>query len=142
MVASRLTWSGASVGVSISTQRRMPSRMILESNALEEVEVIGMLFFLRGCARATLACFRMKRNPPDRSLTLVGAFARGDLFDQFDDAAPNLGIGDARERAGQRQALGGCQEIGDVGRRSSFDEALGVGRAARASLEQKRHRHL
>ena len=31
---------------------------------------------------------------------LVGVFARGDLLDQLDDAAPKLGIGDPRERAG------------------------------------------
>src|ERR1700743_3771235 len=34
MVASLLTCSGASVGVSISTQRRMPSRMALLSKGL------------------------------------------------------------------------------------------------------------
>src|SRR6267143_4190740 len=37
MVTSWLTWSGASVGVSISTQRRMPSRMVEESKGFEEV---------------------------------------------------------------------------------------------------------
>ena len=30
----------------------------------------------------------------------VRSFARGDLFDQIDNAASKLGIGDARERAG------------------------------------------
>ena len=29
---------------------------------------------------------------------LVGSFARGDLFDHLDNATPELGIGDARER--------------------------------------------
>src|SRR5450759_5436114 len=121
----------------------MPSRMTLESKALDEAEVIGMFFFFAGRTRgATLARFRLKRNPPDESSTLVGTFARGDLFDQFDDAAPELGVGDARERTGQRQALGGRQKIGNVGRRSSFGEAPGVRGAAGASLEQKRYRHL
>src|ERR1700737_3373426 len=34
--------------------------------------------------------------------TLIRGFARGDLLDQFDDAAAELGVGDACERAGQR----------------------------------------
>src|SRR5882724_11557083 len=42
MVTSWLTWSGASVGVSISTQRRIPSRMAVESKGFEEV-VVSML---------------------------------------------------------------------------------------------------
>jgi hypothetical protein len=42
MDASLLTCSGASVGVSISTQRRMPSSMVFESKASEEVAVIGV----------------------------------------------------------------------------------------------------
>src|SRR6267142_4311855 len=42
MVTSWLTWSGASVGVSISTQRRMPSRMVEESKGFEDV-VVSML---------------------------------------------------------------------------------------------------
>src|SRR5260370_39822079 len=41
MVGSVLAWSGVSVGVSISTQRRMPSRMVLESKGLA---VVSMLF--------------------------------------------------------------------------------------------------
>jgi hypothetical protein len=36
---------------------------------------------------------------------LVGSFVRGDLFDQIHNAAPKLGVGDARECAGQRQSL-------------------------------------
>src|SRR6266699_4818682 len=42
MVTSRLTWSGASVGVSISTQRRMPSRIVAESKGFEDA-VVSML---------------------------------------------------------------------------------------------------
>src|SRR4051795_9558387 len=34
MLASLLTWAGASVGVSISTQRRMPSRIAKASKGL------------------------------------------------------------------------------------------------------------
>src|ERR1700723_780376 len=42
MVASLLTWSGASVGGSASTQRRMPPRIAWESKGLAVVAVIGM----------------------------------------------------------------------------------------------------
>src|ERR1700692_2026532 len=75
-------------------------------------------------------------------LALVGRFARGDLFDQLDNAAPELGVGDARERTGQREALGGCEKIGNVSRRGSFAVALGTRGAAGSSLEQKRYRNL
>jgi hypothetical protein len=34
---------------------------------------------------------------------LLGLFAGSDLFDQVDDAAPELGVGDVGEGAGQRQ---------------------------------------
>src|SRR5271154_6875689 len=73
---------------------------------------------------------------------LVGAFARGDLLDHLDNAAPKLGVGDARECAGQRQGLGGRQEIRDVSRRGAFGETVGAGGAAGAALEQKRYRDL
>src|SRR5712664_3866153 len=43
MAASLLTCSGASVGVSISTQRRMPSRMVVGLNGLEDVAIVSML---------------------------------------------------------------------------------------------------
>jgi hypothetical protein len=76
------------------------------------------------------------------SSALVGGFARGDLVDQLDDAAPQPGIGNARERSRQRQTLGTCQEIGNVGRRGPSGEAVGAGDAARSSLEQKRNRYL
>src|SRR4051812_11803660 len=45
--------------------------------------------------------------PKQSGSALVGSFARGDLFDHLDNAAPELGVGDARERAGQGQSLGG-----------------------------------
>mgnify|MGYP003693793065 CR=1 FL=1 len=48
----------------------------------------------------------------------------GDLLDQFDDTAAKLGIGDAGERARQRQAFGGREKIGNIGRRRAFAEAL------------------
>src|SRR5260370_41757456 len=75
-------------------------------------------------------------------LTLVRGFTRGDLLDQFDDAAPELGVGDARERTRQRQTLRRRQKIGNVSRRGAFGEAFGAGGAARSSLEQKRNRDL
>src|SRR5665213_716718 len=150
MLASRLTWSGAPVGVSTSTQRRMPSRMVLESKGLG---VVGMLSpsgdFQLPSSRArdrsrlypsSIISFPRSRQLPGRQFrklmsALVGAFARGDLLDQVDDAAPELGVGDAREGAGQRQTLGGREEIGNVGRRGAFGETLGAGGAGRSPLE-------
>ena len=76
------------------------------------------------------------------SSALVGRFARGDLFDQLDNAAPELGVGDARERTGQGEAFGGCEKIGNVSRRGSFAAAVGTCGAAGSSLEQKRYRDL
>src|ERR1700704_2877949 len=75
-------------------------------------------------------------------LALVRAFSRGDLFDHIDNAASKLGVGDARERTGQRQTLGGCKKIGNISRRSPLAEASGARGAARSSLEQERYRHL
>src|SRR6266699_6142692 len=42
MVTIRLIWSGSFVGVSISTQRRMPSRIAAESKGFEDA-VVSML---------------------------------------------------------------------------------------------------
>src|SRR6266481_2791655 len=102
MVTSLFTCSGASVGVSISTQRRMPSRMVLESKGLAVVSM--WLFISSGKDRwtgvnVTLARFRARRKPLSVSSALVRSFARGDLFDHLDNASPELGVGDARERA-------------------------------------------
>ena len=47
---------------------------------------------------------------------LVGGFAGGNLLDQFDDTAAELRVGDAREGTGQGQALGRCEEIGNISR--------------------------
>jgi hypothetical protein len=77
-----------------------------------------------------------------RKSALVGAFARGDLLDQFDDATAHFGVGDARERACQRQAFGSREKVGYVGRRAAFAEAFRIDRAARAAVEQKRYRYL
>src|SRR5947209_7294581 len=109
MVASLLTCSGASVGVSISTQRRMPSRMVAESKASEEV--VMCMWLPAVCISLptsdTSRCHFRDAPVDDRwhagwtILTLVGSFARGNLFDQFDDAASKLGVGNARERASQ-----------------------------------------
>src|SRR5450755_3739928 len=161
MPTSLLTRSGASVGVSISTQRRIPSRIILESKGLEGLAVC-MPFPTsetdpchsaahRRCEPQMCDCTSGNLGIPGSRycvpgmttmLALVGTFAHGDLLDQFDDAAPELGVGDACERAGQRQALGGRQKIGNVSRRGAFGEAFGTGGAAGPSLEQKRNRDL
>ena len=50
-------------------------------------------------------------NPRSQESALVGAVARRDLLDQFDDPAPHFGMGDARERAGQRKTLRCGKEI-------------------------------
>lgn len=47
-----------------------------------------------------------ERSEPDGLFSaLVGSFVRGNLFDQLHNAASKLGVGDARECAGQRQPL-------------------------------------
>src|SRR6187397_2688450 len=105
MVASLLTCSGASVGVSISTQRRIPSRMVLASKGFEAFSMLLPVLVIPGCAivgAAGISGFpgprtRGRRND-DQFLALVRPFARGDLLDHLDDAAPELGIGNARER--------------------------------------------
>src|ERR1700728_2042566 len=86
------------------------------------------------------ARFRRRSNPNRESSAFVRSFARGDLLDHLDNAAPKLGIGDAGERAGQREAFGGRQKIRNIGRRGAFAEFFGIRRAARASLEQKLYR--
>ncbi len=139
--ASLLTWSGASVGVSISTQRRMPSRMALESKGLV---VFGMFSRIRcvrhfGRASTRLSEFSLDGARPQvrdgapghdglfqiagylkpirrKKSARVGAVARCDLLDQFDDGAAHFGVADACERARQRQALGSGEEIRNVGR--------------------------
>src|SRR6266404_7158392 len=106
MAASLLTCSGASVGVSISTQRRMPSRIVLESKELV-VAVIGASLLSRDLNNVMRSGPRASQLAP-RGMTaisaLVGSFAGSDLFDQFDNTAAKLGVGDAGERARQRQA--------------------------------------
>ena len=66
------------------------------------------------------------RKPKRSQLSDCRCFARCDLLDQIDDAAPKLGVGDARECAGQRQTFRGREEIGNVGRRRAFAEAIRV----------------
>src|SRR5215469_9637142 len=77
-----------------------------------------------------------------RGSALLGRLARGDLLDQIDDAAAELGIADARERARQRQTFRGREEVGDVGRRGAFAETFGRSGAGRTSLEQEGDRDL
>src|ERR1700760_2806656 len=129
MVASLLTCSGASVGVSISTQRRMPSRMVWASNGLEAA-VLDMplrtskkrrCHFKSGPSNVQKRCRGMQnaRAKPLASLAMkivsspVGALARGDLLDHVDNAAAELGVGNAGESADQRQAFRCRKEIGN-----------------------------
>src|SRR5580765_1890796 len=73
---------------------------------------------------------------------LVRAFAGGDLLHQFDDTAVKLGIGDPGECTRQRQAFGGREKIGNIGRRRALAEALYAGRATWAAIEQEGYRYL
>src|SRR5467141_3165899 len=105
MVASLLTCPGASVGVSISTQRRIPSRMVLASKRLEVFSMLLPVIVIPGCAifgaDPNLEIPGSRSGAPrndDLFLALVRPFARGDLLDHLDNAAPELGIGNARER--------------------------------------------
>ncbi|CCE06955.1 hypothetical protein BRAS3843_1890009 [Bradyrhizobium sp. STM 3843] len=49
------------------------------------------------------------------SLPIFWCFAIGDLFDQIDNAAAELGIVDPSERTGQSEAFGGREKVGHVG---------------------------
>src|SRR6185295_7101268 len=106
---SWLTCSGASVGVSISTQRRMPSRIGGASKGL----VVVMSYPIqrhpraRNFAPGNDGIFQNTKlsNRHGEELALVGAVARRDLLDQFDDGASHFGIADPRERARQCQPL-------------------------------------
>src|SRR3954452_12494421 len=132
MAASLFTCSGASVGVSISTQRRMPSRMILQSKGLAVVSMMLPAIVIPGCAAGRrpgiwrlqmISGFAPSRLSPtwivilphsvtpgslaslaprndDLLSALVRFFASGNLFDQIDNTAPELAVGNARERAG------------------------------------------
>src|SRR3974377_1277025 len=106
-------WSGASVGVSVSTQRRMLSRMVFASKRLEDVASIPSL--LQFNPRA----FSGARSEWPIS-ELFRLLARRDLFDQLDNAASKLGIGNAGKRAGQCQPFRGCEKIRDIGGRTSL----------------------
>ena len=66
-----------------------------------------------------------------------------DLLDQIDDPAAQLGVLDAHEGLGQREAIGGRQEVGDIGRRGRFGKSVvGLPRRVRRAVEEERHRHL
>src|SRR4051794_5605558 len=119
----------------------MPSRMALESKGLAAASDIGASSLsgnIQQChALAPAGASIGRSGKKDLKSALVGAFARGDLLDQFDDAAAHLGVGDAGEGAGQRQAFGGREKIRNIGGRTAFADAVGVDRAARAAIEQK-----
>src|SRR5665213_938077 len=158
MVASLLTCSGASVGVSISTQRRMPSRMAWVSKGLEAVAfcmLLGTSKSSRCHFRSGLRMFKSdvgeKQNSGAKPLAWlgmkflsspVGAFARSDLLDHVDNTATQLGVGDAGEGAGQSEPFRCREEIGNVGWRGAFAETVPARGAARSALEQERDRHL
>src|SRR5437667_6294301 len=121
---SLLTCAGASVGVSISTQRRMPSRMSAASKGFLGVAAIGRRLLCE-VRPMSCACVRGRVNPDDsggfrRFRRVFSGFALGDLLDQVDDAAPEFGVGNAREGACQRKSLGSREKIGDIGGRGAL----------------------
>src|SRR5664280_693330 len=63
------------------------------------------------------------------------------LLDQFDDAAAQLAVLDLHERLGQRETVGGGEEVRHIGRRGRFAHA-GMFGQMRAAFEEKRNRHL
>ena len=68
--------------------------------------------------------------------------ARGHLLNALDDAAPELGIGDAREGAGERQSFRCGKKIRNIsGRLRLAQPGESIG-ASRSAFEQKRHRDL
>src|ERR1700754_5169092 len=137
MVTSRVPRSGASVGVSISTQRRMPSSMVRESNGFEEGIAVAFVI------RRNDGLLQMPGAAQAKTVSAaVGLFvAAADQFDHVDDGAAQLDVGDEREGADQRKSVGGREEIGDVSRRGRFVKTIRVGSAGRA-LEQERYRDL
>src|SRR5258705_4778050 len=96
--ASLLTCAGASVGVSISTQPRIPSRISVASKGLVIVSMsllsakLSIVIGSRRRASRNDGLFQIcaALNQRRLALSLVGAFARRDLLNQFDDAAPKL----------------------------------------------------
>src|ERR1700728_4336053 len=90
--------------------------------------------------------------PPEEMLTPLQArsqagsalVAAGDLFDQVDNAPPQLRIVDAHKRLRQRQAVRGGKKVGHVGGRRRLTHPLmatyGLGR--RCAFKKERHRDL
>src|SRR5947209_8446479 len=128
----------------------MPSSMAAESNGLAGLSICC----LRHCrprlgnpssSRATLVeegCAAQADARRSAASALLRRFARGDLLDHVDDAAAKLGVGEARERARQRQSFRGGEEIGDVSRRVLFEVSIRGGPGAGRALEQERYRDL
>src|ERR1700757_605991 len=111
---SLLTCAGASVGVSTSTQRRMPSRMVAESKGFELVSISAPALetvtwgTLHACAGNDDIGQIWRRLKPecDGASTLVGALAGGNLLDEIHDRAAQLRIADSGKSLGQRQPFG------------------------------------
>ena len=77
-----------------------------------------------------------QRAAEPRSVLVVA----GDLLDQIDDAAAQLGVLDPHEGLGQRQAVGGREKIGDIGGRGRFGRCRPAlpGDVRRAFEEERR----
>src|SRR6266404_5553074 len=116
MAARRLTCSGASVGVSISTQPRMPSRTVLASKGLEDVSMLWPVIVVSGYA--------IFGTDPEISRFRLRARARPGMMPCFSAC----------------QALRAQRSVRPF--RQSFAGAVSARDAAGSSLEQERYRHL
>src|SRR5689334_17189970 len=71
------------------------------------------------------------RTSERQSLALLGRLARGDLLDQIDDAAPELGVGYLGEGASQRKSFRRGKKVRHIGRRAAVTVTFRRRRAAR-----------
>src|SRR5580692_9247932 len=71
-------------------------------------------------------------------------FADSDLFDEVDNPPSQLGVADAHEGFGERQAIRGGEKIRNVSRRGRLAQSVRPRRAGNAwrAFEEERHRHL
>src|SRR5262245_64439613 len=66
----------------------------------------------------------------------------GDLFNEIDDPATELGLLDPRERLSERQALGGREEVRHVGGRWCFFHTIHAGVQRGGAFEEECNRDL
>src|SRR6266852_213758 len=77
-----------------------------------------------GLSWASAQLSTISLRPPMADL-LPFRVSTGDLLEEIDDPAPQLGIRNPHKRLGQRQAVGGREKIGHVGGGRGLFEAFG-----------------